>query len=73
MASTLLVRLKVGEILVDAKGVTQALQGTSPGRICPLSLGLAACVPVMILLLLSDSLRQVGRFLLLVLRVMLAR
>jgi uncharacterized membrane-anchored protein len=72
MASTLLVRLKVGEILVDAKGVSKLYRGR-PRIGYVFSLGLAACVPVMILLLVSDSLRQAGRFLLLVLRVMLAR
>ncbi|MGI6037046.1 MAG: putative cytokinetic ring protein SteA [Limnochordia bacterium] len=72
MASTFLVRMKVGDLLVDAKGVSKLYQG-KPKLIHYWKLAAAACLPVIALLLASDSLQQVGRLLVLALRVVFAR
>ncbi len=68
MASTILVRMKVGAILVDAKGVSRLYQGKVKG-LYPLQVAVAALVPVLLVGLLSDHLRQWVRLLLLRLRI----
>jgi len=50
MASTLLVRLKVGSILVDARGVSQLYKGSSSRFAYLLQLIIAAGVPLLILI-----------------------
>lgn len=68
MASTLLVRLKVGNLLVDAKGVSELYKGRPAGRHF-LQLALAALIPIGLVAALSDPLRQWRRLLTLQLRV----
>jgi uncharacterized membrane-anchored protein len=62
MASTFLVRLRVGEILVDAKGVSRMYQGRSRGRdaaLFSMALVVAISPPLRLLLrLLWESVRQ---------------
>ncbi|RDV83990.1 putative cytokinetic ring protein SteA [Ammonifex thiophilus] len=57
MGSTFLVRLKVGSILVDAKGVSQLYQGRFKGRYV-VQLVAAALLPLTAVVLISPSLRQ---------------
>lgn len=57
MASTFLVRLKVGSILVDAKGVSKLYKGRMKGGYL-LQVILAASVPLSIAVAASDSARQ---------------
>ncbi|HEX6971075.1 MAG TPA: putative cytokinetic ring protein SteA [Limnochordia bacterium] len=68
MASTLLVRLKVGDILVDAKGVSELYRARPAGRHL-VQLALAALVPIGLVFSLSEVLRQWTRLLALQLRV----
>jgi uncharacterized membrane-anchored protein len=56
MASTFLVRLRVGEILVDAKGVSRMYQGRSRGRDALLLVG-AALVSMVLVVAISPPLR----------------
>ncbi|MGI6567887.1 MAG: hypothetical protein GX341_09795 [Firmicutes bacterium] len=67
MASTFLVRLKVGSVLVDARGVSE-LYKTRPGRRHLLQLLIAAALPLVLLLLMSSPMRQVLRLILLQVR-----
>lgn len=70
MASTFLVRLKVGERLVDAKGVYELYKGhMRSSYIFPMLV--AAGLPVLILLSLTEPLRSWSRLLLMYLRVCL--
>ncbi len=57
MASTLLVRLKVGSVLVDAKGVSRLYSGRMKGGYV-LQVALAALVPLAITVAVSDAARQ---------------
>lgn len=57
MASTFLVRLKIGSVLVDAKGVSQLYTG-QPGARHLLQIAVAALIPIVLVGLLSDTLRQ---------------
>lgn len=57
MASTFLVRLKVGSILVDAKGVSHLYRGR-PSRRYGVQILVAALVPFLLVLTLSDTVRQ---------------
>jgi uncharacterized membrane-anchored protein len=67
MASTFLVRMKVGPILVDAKGVNR-LYSTRVRKRDLLPMVLAALVTMVIIVVVSEPLRTVGRGLLLSLR-----
>ena len=67
MASTFLVRLKVGSVLVDARGVSE-LYKTRPGRRHLLQVLIAAALPLALLLVLSSPVRQVLRLILLQVR-----
>ncbi|NLY30684.1 MAG: hypothetical protein GX047_08670 [Firmicutes bacterium] len=67
MASTFLVRLKVGSVLVDARGVSE-LYKTRPGRRHLLQVLVAAALPLAVLLMLSSPVRQVLRLILLQVR-----
>lgn len=60
MASTFLVRLKVGSILVDAKGVNKLYRGRLRLRYL-LQIGLAALIPVILVIGLSEPIRRLGR------------
>ncbi|MGO0122874.1 putative cytokinetic ring protein SteA [Desulfothermobacter acidiphilus] len=60
MGSTFLVRLKVGSILVDAKGVSQLYQGRFKGRYL-VQLLAAALLPLTAVVLISPPLRQLVR------------
>ncbi|MBO8142539.1 MAG: hypothetical protein H0Z37_10260 [Firmicutes bacterium] len=60
MASTFLVRLKVGSRLVDARGVSQLYQGR-PKPQYPLQIALAALVPAVIVVALGSTLRELVR------------
>lgn len=69
MASTFLVRLKVGSVLVDAKGVSQLYR--SPVRAVHLaSLFLAALLPTMAIAFISPSTRELLRLLYIHLRIL---
>ncbi|NLV92813.1 MAG: hypothetical protein GX030_10555 [Firmicutes bacterium] len=57
MASTFLVRLKVGNILVDAKGVSRLYQGR-PGKKYALQIAVAAIAPLLLIALMSPVMRQ---------------
>ncbi len=57
MGSTFLVRLKVGSLLVDAKGVS-ALYKSKPKGMHLLRLGIAALIPILIVLLTSEEIAQ---------------
>lgn len=70
MASTFLVRLKIGSILVDAKGLSQVYQGRPQGRYWVLVLG-AALAPTLLVALVSDSVKQWLRMMLLYVRISL--
>lgn len=70
MASTFLVRLRVGSILVDAKGVSRIYQGR-PKKRYPLEVALAALIPLLIVAALSQPVRQLLRLVLLRIRLML--
>jgi len=60
MASTFLVRLKVGARLVDARGVSQLYRGR-PRSHYPVQIALAALMPVMIVIALGATLRDLFR------------
>jgi uncharacterized membrane-anchored protein len=60
MASTFLVRLKVGSILVDAKGVNKLYRGRVRARYL-VQIAVAALIPVAIVIGLSEPIRQLGR------------
>lgn len=62
MASTFLVRLKVGSRLIDARGVSQLYRGRVSGRSL-LLLALAASIPVLALALANPTIRHVFRLL----------
>lgn len=68
MASTLLVRLKLGHVLVDARGVSRLYRAARP-RVAPLLL--AACLPIVNVVLLTPTLRALLRLWLLQLRLTL--
>jgi uncharacterized membrane-anchored protein len=55
-----LVRLKVGSILVDAKGVNKLYRGRVKLRYL-VQIGVAALIPVAIVIGLSEPIRQLGR------------
>ncbi|HHV93807.1 MAG TPA: hypothetical protein GXX47_04625 [Firmicutes bacterium] len=67
MASTFLVRLKVGSVLVDARGVSE-LYKTRPGHRHLLQVLIAAALPLALLIMLSSPVRQVLRLILLQVR-----
>jgi len=70
MASTLLTRIKVGSILVDAKGVSKLY--SRPGGMTPvLQVVLAAVFPLIMVFSSSTLLSQLGRLLLLRFRLLL--
>lgn len=60
MASTFLVRIKVGSHLVDARGVSQ-LYRAQPRLTHPVQIALAALVPVIVVIALGSSLRHFFR------------
>lgn len=60
MASTFLVRLKVGPILVDAKGVSKLYKSPLKARYLA-QIFLAALLPVIIIMITSPSIRQILR------------
>ncbi len=70
MASTLLTRLKVGSILVDAKGVSK-LYGKPLGLRPVFQLVMAAVFPLVIIITASSLLSQLGRLLILKFRLLL--
>lgn len=67
MGSTFLVRLKVGEILVDAKGV-DALYSGKVRTMYLIPMVVAAAIPLLVLLSLAEPLRSWSRLLLLYLQ-----
>lgn len=62
MASTVLTRIKVGEILVDAKGVSKLYPG-KPDLHAVIKVILAACLPLVIIASTSSLLSQLTRLL----------
>ena len=60
MASTFLVRLKVGSILVDAKGVNKLYRGRVRLRYL-VQIALAALIPVIVVIGLSEPFQRLGR------------
>lgn len=60
MASTFLVRLKVGSILVDAKGVNKLYRGRMRGRYLAV-VAFAAAIPIALIIGLSEPLRELAR------------
>lgn len=70
MGSTFLVRLKIGEVLVDAKGVNKLYHGPSKPLYLFLLIGFAL-LPVIILLILSPPLNYLTRLLILTTRIFL--
>lgn len=70
MASTFLVRVKIGSILVDAKGVSVLYKGY-PRYAYLTQIALGALFPILGILLLSDSFQQLMRLVALKLQVML--
>jgi uncharacterized membrane-anchored protein len=60
MASTFLVRLKVGSILVDAKGVNKLYRGRLRVRYL-VQIILAALIPLAVVIGLSEPIRRLGR------------
>lgn len=70
MASTFLVRLKVGSILVDAKGVNKLYR--QPLKVHHLvEITLAAMIPIVLVLVIAPSTRQLLHFMYIKLKVML--
>ncbi|MGI5911127.1 MAG: putative cytokinetic ring protein SteA [Syntrophomonadaceae bacterium] len=69
MGSTFLVRLKVGSILVDAKGVSQLYQRNMHSRYL-IQLFIAALVPIIIILWVSPASKPFFRLILLQLRLL---
>lgn len=70
MASTFLVRLKVGSILVDAKGVSQLYKSRIKLRHVA-QLFLAALLPVGVIMIVSPSMREILRLLVIQIRLLL--
>lgn len=70
MASTFLVRVKIGSILVDAKGVSILYKG-HPRYAYLTQIALGALFPILGILLLSDSFQQLMRLLVLKLQIIL--
>lgn len=70
MASTFLVRLKVGSILVDAKGLSQVYKGRPKGSYS-FAVLVAALIPFALVALLSPALRQWFRLMTIYLRLSL--
>lgn len=70
MASTFLVRLKVGSRLVDARGVSQLYRNRVSGRSL-IILALAACIPVLALVLANPTIGHVFRLIAMRLRLLL--
>jgi uncharacterized membrane-anchored protein len=68
MASTFLVRLKVGSRLVDARGVSQLYRGRVSGRSL-LLLILAAAIPVLVLAVANPTIRHLFRLIVMRLRI----
>jgi uncharacterized membrane-anchored protein len=62
MASTFLVRLRVGEILVDAKGVSQMYRGTVRGRDAAILIA-AALIAIAAVVAISPPLRLLAKLL----------
>lgn len=58
MSSTFLVRLKVGAILVDAKGISRLYPSTRSARLF-LYLGTVAAIIILVLLTVAPSIRNV--------------
>lgn len=69
MASTFLVRLKVGGILVDAKGVNKLYQGQPKARYV-IQIMLAGLIPIVLFITLSEPMRQWSRLLLIRLKLL---
>ena len=67
MASTFLVRLKIGSLLVDARGVSQ-LYRVRPNHLHLAQVMIAAAIPLVLLAFMSSPVRQVLRLLLLQVR-----
>ena len=59
MASTFLTRMKIGSILVDAKGVSQLYKGKA--GILPIPLLIAAVIPILLIIMLATSWRDLLR------------
>ena len=59
MASTFLTRMKIGSILVDAKGVSQLYKGKA--GILPIPLLIAAVIPILLIIMLDTSWRDLLR------------
>lgn len=59
MASTFLTRMKIGSILVDAKGVSQLYKGKA--GILPIPLLIAAVIPILLIVMLATSWRDLLR------------
>ncbi|NPV52853.1 MAG: hypothetical protein HPY71_04945 [Firmicutes bacterium] len=70
MASTFLVRLKVGSILVDAKGVNKLYRGRMHASYL-LEVAIGALIPLAIIMLVSDTTKQFLRLLLMKVKVVL--
>ena len=70
MASTFLSRLKVGSILVDAKGVSMLYRGRMSARYL-LWIGLAAALTMVIIIGKSDLMRQYFELLWMKIRIIL--
>ncbi len=70
MASTFLVRLKIGSILIDAKGLSRIYKGR-PGQRYVLQIAVAAIAPLMLIALMSPIMRQFLRLLTLQLKLSL--
>lgn len=70
MGSTFLVRLKVGSILVDAKGVSRLYRGGMRAKYF-FQLTAAALLPFLLVVGLSEPLRQFGRLLWMKLRIII--
>ena len=70
MGSTFLVRLKVGSILVDAKGVSRLYRGGMRAKYF-FQLTAAALLPFLLVVGLSEPLRQIGRLLWMKFRIMI--
>ncbi|HHV62641.1 MAG TPA: hypothetical protein GXX51_08395 [Firmicutes bacterium] len=70
MASTFLVRLKVGPILVDAKGVNKLYKGRMHASYL-FEVAIGALIPLAIIMLVSDTTKQFLRLLLMKVKVVL--
>ncbi|MTI79394.1 MAG: hypothetical protein FH758_00720 [Firmicutes bacterium] len=70
MASTFLMRLKVGSVLVDAKGVSKLYKSPMKARYVA-QLILAAMVPLMVVMVMAPPTRELLRLMLIQFRIML--